>query len=45
MVMSIEPDPNSLNDGEITAEEDIFYDVEEAYAEGEALVWSELAAG
>ena len=39
MVMSVEPgDPNSLDDGEITAEEDIFYDVEDAYAEGEALV-------
>ena len=31
MVMSVEPDPNSLDDGAITAEEDIFYDVEDAY--------------
>ena len=38
MVMAVEPDLNSLDYGEITAEEDIFYDVEDAYAEGEALV-------
>ena len=38
MVMNSERNPNDWDEGEVTADEDIFYDVKNAYVEGEVLV-------
>ena len=38
LVMNIEHNPDDMDEGEVTADEDIFYDVEDAYVEGEVLV-------